>query len=393
MDNLLDYDDISIVPEKSSSIRHRRDCDCKVDGMYPIWTAPMSTVVGFENWKPFAKLGINTVIPRSENFSSRVSALFSYTEGVGSPFVAFSLEETSSIFFGDSFKKKLENFRRHVEDNQNCECGAKTIKLKVCIDIANGHMDSEIRTIKKIKEEWGDLVAVMGGNIANPETYELYEDAGADYVRVGIGGGAACITSSTTGVYYPLFSLMKDTYDVKKKIGGKCKIIADGGIKGYRDIQKALIYADGVMIGSLLNRAIESAGKTVYGQFYWKFKGFRILRPLKTLLKYGKTVKPSDYESVLKDVKSGKMTVFKEFYGMSTKKAQRVICESSGKEIKKLKTSEGKVMRQQVEYSLKGWMDNAIDYLRSAMSYTNSRTLNEYKESRWVRLNSIKFNN
>ena len=143
------------------------------------------------------------------------------------------------------------------------------------------------------------------------------------------------------------------------------------------------------MIGSLFNKAIESAGKTTYGSFYWNVRGLRILRPFKTLLKYGKTVKPSDYEKVVKLIKNGKLTVFKEFYGMSTKKAQKMINDNSGKTSTKLKTSEGKVMSQPVEYSVEGWISNAMDFLRSAMSYTASRNLEEYKDSDWVVLNSI----
>ena len=61
-------------------------------------------------------------------------------------------------------------------------------------------------------------------------------------------------------------------------------------------------------------------------------------------------------------------------------------------DVRKLKTSEGISIHQKVEYSVLGWMRNEIDYLRSAMSYTNSRNLEEYKESEWVAINDIKYN-
>ena len=203
-----------------------------------------------------------------------------------------------------------------------------------------------------------------------------------------------CTTSSNTSVHYPIFSLMKDIYEVKKRIGGKCKIIADGGIKGFRDVQKALIYADYVMIGGIFNKAIESAGKTTYGSFYWNIRGKKIYRPLKTLMYYGKEVPKKKYEDVIKLIKEGKVTIWKEFYGMSTKRAQESIIKGNNKDFddRKLKTSEGISMHQKVEYSVFGWMRNEIDYLRSAMSYTNSRTLEEYKESEWVAINDIKYN-
>lgn len=232
----------------------------------------------------------------------------------------------------------------------------------------------------------------MTGNIANPETYRLYEEAGVDYVRVSIGTGNVCSTSSNTAIHYPVFSLLEEVYKVKKEIDGKCKIIADGGIHGFRDIQKALIYADYVMIGSLFNKAIESAGKTTYGTFYWNVRGKKIARPIKTLLYYGKEVPKEKYDKVFKLIKENKLTVWKENFGMSTKIAQGLINDANGIETKKLKTSEGLLKHQKVEYTLMGWAENETDYLKSAMSYTNSGTLDEYKGSQWVQILKIAYN-
>lgn len=63
---------------------------------------------------------------------------------------------------------------------------------------------------------------------------------------------------------------------------------------------------------------------------------------------------------------------------MSTKEVQR----KWGRQ--KLKTSEGIVKTNPVEYTLEQWVENFSDYLKSAMSYTNSRTLNEFRESKFV---------
>lgn len=84
----------------------------------------------------------------------------------------------------------------------------------------------------------------------------------------------------------------------------------------------------------------------------------------------------------------GKIDVWKDYYGMSTKIAQSKINPNA-----KLKTSEGKVQRQKVEYSIKQWVENEADFLRSAMSYTNSRTLAEYQDSEWVQLTYKSYNN
>jgi hypothetical protein len=78
---------------------------------------------------------------------------------------------------------------------------------------------------------------------------------------------------------------------------------------------------------------------------------------------------------------------------MASKEAQKAIAEANGKKGVKLKTSEGKVSYQKVEYTLKSWAENETDYLRSAMSYTNSHDLTEYKDSEWVRITNIRYNN
>jgi len=253
-------------------------------------------------------------------------------------------------------------------------------------------MKSLLEIVKKIKELNGDRYIIMTGNIANPKTYEEYEKAGVDFCRVSVGTGDACLTASNTAVHYPVFSLLKEIYEIKQKIDGKCKIIADGGIKGYRDIQKALIYADYVMIGSLFNKAMESAGKTTYGNFYWNIRGKKIFRPITTLLKYGKEVPKDKYEETYHLIKDNKLTVWKEFYGQSTKIAQAIVASANTQTLKNLKTSEGLLKYQKVEYTLQSWAENETDYLKSAMSYTNSKTLEDYKDSQWVRITQIRYN-
>lgn len=382
-DEKLNYDDVVIVPEPISSIRSRNECDCTDDNnMYPIFASPMSTVVDESNWKMYYDNNVNVVIPRTVPIGIRNDILFKYNSNIScirKPFVAYSLEEVKIMFFKE---KWIDDLVTTLSSNY---------VLRICIDIANGHMEELISTIKKIKHKYNQHIIVMSGNIANPKTYNYYEDAGCDYVRVSIGTGDACLTSSNTGVHYPIFSLLKETYEIKKARNGKCKIIADGGIRGYRDIQKALIYADYVMLGSVLNKAIESAGKTTYGKFYWNILGRRILRPIKTLIYYGREVDKRDYQKMIKKSRDGKVDIWKEFYGMSTKKAQKAIMESNGVH-RSLKTSEGLIVKRKAEYDFQTWIRNEIDYLKSAMSYTNSRNLNEYKESKWVVVKGIKYN-
>lgn len=372
----LHYDDISIVPETITDIKSRVECNPYINGMLPIFASPMGSVIDDTNWRNFLDNRINVVIPRTIRLEERLNILW-YTCGDESqykPFVAFSLAEAEKYILNDD----------RINDSEYIEDGDQ---LRVCIDLANGHMRKLLNLIKVIKNKFGDKVLVMSGNIANPKAYRVYNDAGCDYVRVSIGTGSACLTASNTGVYYPPFSLLMEINEIRKECYGKCKVIADGGIKGFRDIQKALIYADYVMIGGLFNKCIESSGITTYGKSWFNIGHFKIRNYIVDLFRVGKPIRPIKYYDVMRLVKLGLLEINKMFYGMSTKYAQ-IETQSN----QNLKTSEGLIKTQKVEYTLKQWVDNEESYLRSAMSYTNSFTLDDYKESQWVRINGITHN-
>lgn len=385
----LGYDDISIVPERITNIRHRTKCNCYTDTYsLPIFVAPMDNVIDVDSVEKYTDESINIIYPRTIPLKERIYLMLDYLNHQWK-FTAFSLNEVQDLFINElsedtDNKDIIYDLREFAIENA---ADTSIMAYRICIDIANGHMSELINTIKTIKQMYGNKVIVMSGNIANPNTYKDYEEVGCDFVRCSIGSGSRCTTSSNVAVHYGCFSLLKEIWEIKQQINGKCKIIADGGIKGYGDIQKALLYADYVMIGGLFNKAIDSAGTPIYGRFYWNFFGEKILNPFKTLFYYGKKVKECDYEKVLKMVKNGKVDVWKEYYGMSTKIAQSKINPGGI-----LKTGEGKVERQKVEYSIKQWVENEIDFLRSAMSYTNSQTLEEYKNSNWVQLTYKSYN-
>lgn len=372
IDFKFNYADISIVPERRSRVDSRSQTDPYDENhMLPIYASPMDTVVCKENLKDFLDNRINVIVPRTIKIEERIQLAYD-----------------RSIFFAVSISEaeKIADYVEGFEIDQYIPMFTGR-KYKICIDIAQGHMERLLRVARRLKKQNECEITLMAGNIANPETYIDYEESGIDYIRVGIGGGSACLTASNTGVYYPYFSLLKEIYEIKKRMGGNAKIIADGCIKGYRDIQKALIYADYVMIGGLFNKAIESAGKTTYGKRYWNVNGNKIFRPITTLFTYGKEIPREKFGKVMKLIKEGKLVVWKQYRGMSTKEAQKNIDGNA-----KLKTAEGKVFYQKVEYDLKGWVENETDYLRSAMSYTDSFTLDEFKESKTVVDMSIAYN-
>ena len=109
---------------------------------------------------------------------------------------------------------------------------------------------------------------IMTGNVANPNAYIYYADAGIDYLRACIGTGSRCTTSANVGVHYPTATLLDELRMEKEIEFGRpapTKIIADGGIANFDDIQKCLaLGAALVMSGSIFAKSWEACGEVGY---------------------------------------------------------------------------------------------------------------------------------
>lgn len=345
----VDFNDIILQPAAKTQITSRTQVNpFDKNGMLPIFTAPMDTVVDEDNHKLFLDNKINICFPRQKKYRQSYSFVFFYS---------LSLDE----FIKEYIDKDRDLIPVSLDDNVPLgEEDKEGFVHHVLIDIANGHMEKMMNVIKVAKEKYGDFIFIMAGNVANPDTYRLLSDAGADAVRIGIGNGNGCLTTQQTGIGYPMASLIRECYHKTFLMDNPALIVADGGMKNYSDIIKALaLGADYVMVGSLLNKSLESCGET-------------------RLFKYIK-INPNSKLALWLHKKGFKLT--KRFRGMATKEVQK----SWGNEV--IKTSEGVVRIRPVEYTLTQWSENFESYLRSAMSYTNCKTLEEFKHN--VMINSI----
>ena len=324
----FDFKDITIVPEAVSTISSRKNVNPYNELLYlPLMVSPMDTVVDENNYKLFESNDIPVCMPRGH-------------KDYPGTFKSISLDE-------------FETYVEWYVENEDFG------DVKILVDIANGHVEKLHKLCEKFVENKKSRNHVlMVGNVANPKTYKKLAQIGVDYVRVGIGGGSGCLTSANTGIHYPMASLIQECYRYKKKGGYETKIVADGGFRNYDDIIKAVMLgADYVMLGGILNKCLESCSTTkLFGiplSSYWSSYIWYNHKWLKKHLK-------------------------KSFRGMSTKEVQIKWGRTN------LKTSEGITKINDVEYTIEQWTENFTDYLKSAMSYTNSRTLDEFRESEFV---------
>lgn len=126
------------------------------------------------------------------------------------------------------------------------------------VDVAHGDSQSVIDTIKRIKNEYPNI-DVVGGNIATRDGFKRMVDAGADGVRVGIGGGNVCSTRLVTAHGLPTLASIIDCAEISAKTG--VPIIADGGLRNSGDIVKALAFgASSVCVGNILAATSETPG-------------------------------------------------------------------------------------------------------------------------------------
>jgi len=323
--------DIAIMQAPVSFCNHRGDVDNTVDicnrKVFPIFVAPMGSVTDENNYQTWINNKLTPVVPRTLmqrlTFGERMKI-------ARTTFVSISLKEAQ-----DNFIDYLNSDEWNGDE-----------KLYICIDIAHGTLSDLYETCRGIKYNCGETIEIMTGNVANLEdVYKFYADAGIDWVRAGIGGGSRCTSSANVGVHVGMATLLDSLNESRKSYMhshngyAPTKIIADGGISNFDDINKSLaLGADAVMCGNLIARSEEACGEI------YVLNGERV----------------------------------RDYYGMSTKRAQK---ETGGKGDR---TSEGIDKPLKIEYPISKWVDNMQSYLKSAMTYTNSRTIKEIQENSQV---------
>ena len=146
----------------------------------------------------------------------------------------------------------------------------------VCIDSSEGFSEWQARTIKWVRETYGDTVKIGAGNVVDAAGFRFLADCGADFIKVGIGGGSICITRETKGIgrgqATALIEVCAERDRYFEETGVYVPVASDGGIVYDHHITLALAMgADFVMLGRYFARFDESpSNKVSIGGTYYK---------------------------------------------------------------------------------------------------------------------------
>jgi IMP dehydrogenase len=254
----LTYDDVLLIPQYSDIISRREvdignDLDQHIHLKMPIISSPMDTVTGTEMAALLSHNGAMGIVHRYNSIAEQVSCIKEIRESTIEPTVAAAVGVTC-----DYLQRAVRLF----------DAGANVI----CVDVAHGHHILVEHAIRTIRQELGDSVHIMAGNIATQEGYEALADWGADSVRCNVGGGSICSTRIQTGHGVPGLQTIFDC----ARSDRDARIIADGGIRSSGDIVKALAAgADFAMLGSMLAGTTESPGFVIEDSNRLQYKIYR----------------------------------------------------------------------------------------------------------------------
>ncbi len=336
----LAYDDILIIP-KRSEILSREDTNLETNITKnikintPIISANMSSVTESDMAIEMALYGGIGFIHRFMTIDRCVEEIkkvkqYQYdTE----KYKSISKDKNGELLVGASIGVRGD-YMKNAERELNA--GADII----VIDIAHGHSIKAINAVKELKSEFKNNIVLIIGNIATHDAAAEFIQLGVDALKVGIGPGSACSTRIVTGIGIPQITAIDEVYRASKTTD--IPIIADGGIRNSGDIAKALACgASTVMLGNLLARTLSSAGNTIEinGELFKEYKG-----------------------------EASRTEMNKQF-----KLEKRTNTDNL--------TPEGVEGRIPIDGTVSDTLNRLTGGIRSSMSYTNSRTLKEFREN------------
>lgn len=256
------YDDLLLVPQYSEITPDKIDTSinfCGLNLRIPIISSPMDTVSGYDMIIAMAKCGGLGVLHRAMSFEEQIE-IVDKVKNYDDIDMFTTIDKNNRIAMGVAVGVATTPEQIKLFESKNVDV--------IIIDTAHGHSKNVIQTIKTVKNN--SKLKIVAGNIATSEASMKLFFAGADALRVGIGGGSACTTRIVAGCGIPQATAVEN---VAKAIAGNgMSVIADGGIKHSGDITKAIgLGAHVVMLGRLLSSSNEAPGFSHSG--YKEYRG------------------------------------------------------------------------------------------------------------------------
>ena len=342
----LDYDDILIVPNESP-VASRKHVDLYINTNFgnknqsfqgvPIIAANMDGVGTFQMADKLRKYGIFTCLTKFYSPTDLIS-FFQHNPKRSS-------HCAMTIGIGNDDWNKFATVHEEI--------GSKL--AYACLDVANGYTSRFVNCVQQFRQLYPDKVLIAGNVVTAEQTISLIQ-AGADVVKVGIGGGSVCETRLKTGIGFPQFSAVLECAVAAHANGGL--IVADGGCTTPGDVAKAIAAgADFVMLGGMLAGHQEGGGRLVDRYF----RGDEVNKNGEPIIEKRQ---------------------FVEFYGMSSKTAN----DKHFGGLQDYRSSEGRTVLLPLRPSLSETVHDLLGGLRSTCSYVGATHLSQLKnKARFVR--------
>lgn len=311
----LTFDDVLLIPNYNG-IRSRQDVTTevrmgKIRFDIPVISSNMDTITGINMANAMAKQGGLGILHRFMTIEQNVEE---FRRAVDKERVGVS------IGVGDAGLERAEALIAE---------GA----VIICLDVAHGHAKAVNQTIRTLKKKFRDNIVVIAGNVATYAGADYLAAAGADVIKVGIGGGSVCTTRIKTGFGVPQLTAIMMCRQVDRSL------IADGGIRTPGDAVKALAAgADFVMLGGMLAGTEETPGEVRY-----------------------------------RTAPDGQQQAVKVFRGMASKEAQEDFMGSMAD----WKTAEGIAVEVPLRGSVVEVIRDVMGGIRSGMTYCGAATIKD----------------
>ncbi|MEM4260872.1 MAG: IMP dehydrogenase [Candidatus Woesearchaeota archaeon] len=242
---VLSYNDVLMVP-RYSHLDHLSDADILYEykndvedfKAIPLINAPMDKVCSPRLLNLLHnKFGIAVTIHRVFDSVNDQIKFYESCNFIGSDV---------NVFIAVGMKQKWENWIRKLIDYRT----EKSLKFGILIDVAQGDCKGVLETVTFIRHyNMQKPINIMCGNIATKSALARLQDAGANFIRCGVGSGAACSTRENIGFGVPTFTILMDCFKVKYD---NVYLIGDGGVECDADIIKGIgIGGDMIMCGKL----------------------------------------------------------------------------------------------------------------------------------------------